>query len=119
MHRRGAKHTFLCLNLVVDPVSSESSRPIFRRGPKLPTYSRRWGDLRWNLATLTFLVLHLCPVQLPRFSISAREHSVDRRNVHLWREQSNIAWPIHSSAYRRLIRTNQVVNESSMQYYEE
>ncbi|WP_237058266.1 FRG domain-containing protein [Microbulbifer sediminum] len=49
----------------------------------------------------------------------AREHSSDRRNVHLWRGQSNIAWPIHSSAYRRLIRTNRVVNESSMQYYEE
>lgn len=49
----------------------------------------------------------------------AREHSADRRNVHLWRGQSNIAWPIHSSAYRRLNRTNRVVNESGMQYYEE
>jgi len=49
----------------------------------------------------------------------AREHSADRRNVHLWRGKSNIAWPIHSSAYRRLIRTSRVVNESSMQYYEE
>ncbi|WP_444904057.1 FRG domain-containing protein [Microbulbifer sp. CnH-101-E] len=49
----------------------------------------------------------------------AREHSADRKNVHLWRGQSDISWPIHSSAYRRLSRTNHYVNEESMQYYEE
>jgi hypothetical protein len=49
----------------------------------------------------------------------AKKHSADRRNVHLWRGQSNIGWPIHSSAYRRLLRTKKNVTESNMQRYEE
>ncbi|MDY4326466.1 FRG domain-containing protein [Pectobacterium brasiliense] len=28
----------------------------------------------------------------------------DRTNVYMWRGQGNIAWPIHSAAYRRLVR---------------
>jgi hypothetical protein len=48
-----------------------------------------------------------------------RIHSGERRNVHLWRGQSNINWPIHSSAYRRLLRTHTVVTEKIMRSYEE
>lgn len=49
----------------------------------------------------------------------ANKHADDRRNVHLWRGQSNIEWPIHSTAYRRLSRTEGSVSESSMRRYEE
>ena len=59
------------------------------------------------------------PVSITEVIELAREHSANRRNVHLWRGQSNIAWPIHSSAYRRLVRTNSNVNENCMQGYEE
>lgn len=44
-------------------------------------------------------------------------HAGDRRNIYLWRGQANIAWPIHSSAYRRL-SIDRKVTEIAMQSYE-
>ena len=58
------------------------------------------------------------PTSINEILILAKEHSDDRRNVHLWRGQSNIIWPIHSSAYRRLKRTKNNVSEWDMQRYE-
>lgn len=32
------------------------------------------------------------------------DHSGDRRSVYMWRGQGDVRWPIHSSAYRRLLK---------------
>lgn len=45
-------------------------------------------------------------------------HADDRRNVYLWRGQSNIDWQIHSSAYRRLSKDSKTPTEKDMQRYE-
>lgn len=58
------------------------------------------------------------PSSLSEILDLAKTHSVKRRNVHLWRGQCDLDWPIHSSAYRRLVRT-QTVTEKSMRSYEE
>jgi hypothetical protein len=39
-------------------------------------------------------------------------------NVRFWRGQSDIAWPVHSSAYRRLASRDQKVSEKAIQQYE-
>ncbi|HHX8301718.1 TPA: FRG domain-containing protein [Vibrio diabolicus] len=44
-------------------------------------------------------------------------HAGERRNVYLWRGQANINWPIHSSAFRRLVSRGNV-RELDMQSYE-
>jgi hypothetical protein len=58
------------------------------------------------------------PSSLSDILALAKEHSGDRKNVHLWRGQSDIAWPIHSAAYRRLSRTEQSITEKNLQSYE-
>jgi len=58
------------------------------------------------------------PSSINEILMLAKEHSSDRRNVHLWRGQSNISWPIHSSAYRRLKRNKTKISEQYMQHYE-
>ncbi len=58
------------------------------------------------------------PSSLTEILVLVKEHAGERRNVHLWRGQSNISWQIHSSAYRRLKRTQNTVTEKSMQRYE-
>lgn len=40
-------------------------------------------------------------------------------NVHMWRGQAEIEWPIDSSAYRRLRLTSGVVSEGNLSSYEE
>lgn len=47
-----------------------------------------------------------------------KSHAPNRRNVYFWRGQSDIQWPIHSAAYRRLKITNKEVTEQIMQSYE-
>lgn len=43
----------------------------------------------------------------------------ETKNIYLWRGQGNIAWPIHSSAYRRLDNDkNHTPSELSMRDYE-
>lgn len=59
------------------------------------------------------------PSSLTEILELGKEHAGERRNVHLWRGQSDISWQIHSSAYRRLKRTQTTVTEKSMQSYEE
>lgn len=39
-------------------------------------------------------------------------------NVRFWRGQSNIEWPVHSSAYRRLAIREKQVTEKAIQAYE-
>lgn len=46
-------------------------------------------------------------------------HAGDRNNVYLWRGQANIDWAIHSSAYRRLAKTKEIIKERDICYYEE
>jgi hypothetical protein len=46
------------------------------------------------------------------------KHAGIRRNVYFWRGQPDIDWPIHSTAYRRLKRTEKNVTEDAMQRYE-
>ena len=38
--------------------------------------------------------------------------------VRMWRGQADISWPIHSSAYRRLLSTDQPITEDSFRRYE-
>jgi hypothetical protein len=57
------------------------------------------------------------PSSLSKILTLAQNHAGDRPNVHLWRGQSDISWPIHSSAYRRLERTSPVT-EKRMKDYE-
>jgi hypothetical protein len=46
-------------------------------------------------------------------------HSDGRRNVYMWRGQGNIDWPMHSSAYRRLMKKySSKVSEDHMRHYE-
>jgi hypothetical protein len=59
------------------------------------------------------------PKSLSEILDLVKQHSGDRLNVHLWRGQGNISWPIHSSAYRRLLKTQGSVIEKNMQSYEE
>lgn len=59
------------------------------------------------------------PVSITEVFDLARDHFANRRNIHLWRGQSNIAWPLNSSTYRRLNRTSSNVNENSILGYEE
>ena len=40
------------------------------------------------------------------------------RRVRMWRGQSDISWPIHSSAYRRLALTGKKPTEKGLVYYE-
>lgn len=58
------------------------------------------------------------PESIEELLILTKQHTPRRRNVYFWRGQSDIQWPIHSSAYRRLRRTEAQVTESNMQYYE-
>ena len=51
-------------------------------------------------------------------SLTLRRGPVSRFAVRMWRGQGDIAWPIHSSAYRRLTLKGKPVDESSMQWYE-
>src|SRR5258708_35766515 len=46
------------------------------------------------------------------------KHAADRRNVYFWRGQPNIDWPIDSTAYRRLCRTQKDITEDGLQRYE-
>lgn len=39
-------------------------------------------------------------------------------NVYIWRGQGNVAWPIHSSAYRCLVKGRAGVGEEQMQVHE-
>jgi|TARA_R110001583_G_scaffold114740_2_gene265163 hypothetical protein len=59
------------------------------------------------------------PSSLSEILDLAKNHSNERRNVHLWRGQGDIEWPIHSSGYRRLSRKKSSVTEKDMQNYEE
>lgn len=43
----------------------------------------------------------------------------DQHRVRMWRGQSNITWPIHSSAYRRLKISKSKVSEKDVVFYEE
>lgn len=48
-------------------------------------------------------------------------HSGDRRNLYMWRGQGDVSWPIHSSAYRRLLkekRWEDAPSEQTMRDYE-
>lgn len=58
------------------------------------------------------------PTSISDILILAKDHSKNRRNVHLWRGQTDITWPIHSSAFRRLSLKSSHVTERSMQSYE-
>lgn len=42
----------------------------------------------------------------------------DMWRVLMWRGQADIRWPVHSSAYRRLVRDEANVTENDIQYYE-
>lgn len=49
------------------------------------------------------------------------DHSGDRRSVYMWRGQGDVRWPIHSSAYRRLMKERRWENtpsEETMRDYE-
>lgn len=39
-------------------------------------------------------------------------------NVHMWRGQANIGWPLHSGAYRRLALTEKEITENDLRFYE-
>lgn len=58
------------------------------------------------------------PTCITDILLLAQEHSKNSTNVHVWRGQSNIEWPIHSSAFRRLALTYEKVSERAMQNYE-
>ena len=48
-------------------------------------------------------------------------HSGDRRSIYMWRGQGDVSWPIHSSAYRRLLkkrRWGDGPSEQTMRDYE-
>lgn len=58
------------------------------------------------------------PETIEELLLLTKQHIPIRRNVYFWRGQSDIQWPIHSSAYRRLKRNKSQVTESDMQHYE-
>lgn len=59
------------------------------------------------------------PESIEDLLLLVKNHALERRNVYFWRGQSDIQWPIHSSAYRRLKITGKEVTEQDMQHYEE
>lgn len=60
-----------------------------------------------------------CPVEFADILSLTSGHAAERRNVYMWRGQGNIDWPIHSAAYRRLMKQSKgVVTERDMRYYE-
>lgn len=58
------------------------------------------------------------PESIEELLLLTKQHVPTRRNVYFWRGQSDIQWPMHSSAYRRLKINKAQVTESDMQYYE-
>ncbi|MDR7017821.1 FRG domain-containing protein [Acinetobacter sp. 3657] len=58
------------------------------------------------------------PKTLPEILDLVSRHANTRRNVYLWRGQGDIEWPIHSSAYRRLLLDSKKVEEKDILYYE-
>lgn len=59
------------------------------------------------------------PESIEELLLLVKRQTPRRRNVYFWRGQSDIQWPIHSSAYRRLKRTETKITESHMQRYEQ
>ncbi len=43
----------------------------------------------------------------------------ERSRVRIWRGQGDVSWPVHSTAYRRIARERNSVNERSVQQYEQ
>lgn len=58
------------------------------------------------------------PKNLGEILSLTEKHSHPYMNVYMWRGQANIAWPIHSAAYRRIALTQNNVSEADMRKYE-
>lgn len=59
------------------------------------------------------------PLSLSEILNFLENRSSGKSDVHIWRGQGDINWPIHSAAYRRLMTSRRTITESMMANYEE